>query len=357
MHSHGDLDALRSNRRDAPVKAMILAGGLSTRLYPLTKQVPKPLVPIAGEPNSGHVMRYLHSFGIEDVAINVHYLADKIVSAFGDGSRYGVKLHYLHEEVLLGSAGGVKQMEAFLGDDTFVVVGCDGLTDLRLDALIAFHKKKKSLASIALVEEDDVSHYGVVVTDDDGRIIEFQEKPPKGTERSNLVNTGVYVFEPGIFARIPPGEFWDFGKNVFPQLQRDAAPFYALEMRGAYWADIGTPDEYRQATRDVLEGKVRLLGNARARGFPPDAKLGHDVRLEGDVRIGSQTVLGEDVRVIGPSVIGDRVTVGARARVDSSIVWDGATIGEDARITDSIVGIDYRVEGQATLEGAIVANQ
>ncbi|MDQ2908869.1 MAG: NDP-sugar synthase [Candidatus Eremiobacteraeota bacterium] len=339
------------------MKAMILAGGLSTRLYPLTKQVPKPLVPIAGEPNSGHVMRYLCSFGIEEVAINVHYLADKIVAAFGDGSRYGVKLTYLHEQTLLGSAGGVKQMEAFLGDDTFVVVGCDGLTDLRLNELIAFHQRKKALATIALVPEDDVSHYGVVVVDDDGRIIEFQEKPPKGTERSNLVNTGVYIFEPAIFERIPAGEFWDFGKNVFPELQREAAPFYALEMDGAYWVDIGTPGEYRQATNDVLSGKARLLGSARARGYPADAVLGRNVRLDDDVRIGSAAVLGDGVRVIGPSVIGDRVAVGKDATIEASILWDGATVGKNARLADSIIGVDYAIAPGASLEGVIVANE
>lgn len=339
------------------MKAMILAGGLSTRLYPLTKQVPKPLVPIAGEPNSGHVMRYLCSFGIEEVAINVHYLADKIVAAFGDGSRYGVKLTYLHEETLLGSAGGVKQMEAFLRDDTFVVVGCDGLTDLRLDELVAFHKQRKALATIALVPEDDVSHYGVVVVDKEGRITEFQEKPPTGTERSNLVNTGVYVFQPAIFKRIPAGEFCDFGKNVFPELQREAAPFYALEMKGAYWVDIGTPGEYRQATNDVLSGKARLLGSARARGYPADATLGRDVRLDDDVRIGAGAVLGDGVRVIGPSVLGDRVTVGDGATVEASILWDGAKVGNGARVNQSIVGIDYAVAPGATLQGAIVANE
>ncbi len=339
------------------MKAMILAGGLSTRLYPLTKQVPKPLVPIAGEPNSGHVMRYLRSFGIEDVAINVHYLADKIVSAFGDGSRYGVRLHYLHEETLLGSAGGVKQMEGFLGDDTFVVVGCDGLTDLRLDALIAFHKEKKALASIALVEEEDVSHYGVVIVDPDGRITEFQEKPPKGTERSHWVNTGVYVFEPAIFERIPAGEFWDFGKNVFPELQRDAAPFYGLAMAGAYWVDIGTPDEYRQATRDVLSGKARLLGDARARGYPAAARPPRDLVLGDDVRIGADVVFGEGVRIAGPSVIGDGVRLGDGARIEASILWDGVEVGRDARVVDSIVGIDYSVAPQTTLEAAIVANE
>jgi len=339
------------------VKAMILAGGMSTRLYPLTKEVPKPLVPIAGEPNSGHLLRYLRSFGIEDVAINVHYLADKIVEHFGDGSAYGVKLHYLHEPVLLGSAGGVKQMEDFLRDDTFVVIGCDEITDMRLDALLAFHKKREAVATIGLVHADDVTHYGVVVLDEGGRIVDFQEKPAKGTERSNLVNTGVYVFEPSIFDRIPAGEFWDFGKNVFPELQREGAPFFGMHMAGAYWRDIGTPGEYRLATRDVLEGKVRLLGNARVRGIPSDAILGNDVRVEGDVRVGSRARLGEGARVIGPAVIGDDVIVGAGAVVEDSIVWDRARIGSGARVVDSIVGIDYEIAPGALVEGAIVANE
>jgi len=338
------------------VKAMILAGGLSTRLYPLTKSVPKPLIPIAGEPNSGHLMRYLRSYGIEEVAINVHYLADKIAEAFGDGSQYGVKLTYLHEETLLGSAGGVKQMEEFLNGDTFVVIGCDELTDMRLDTLIAFHKKREAIASIGLVHADDVSQYGVVVVDDEGRIVEFQEKPPKGQEKSHLENTGVYVFEPAIFDRIPASQFWDFGKNVFPDLQRDGAPFYGMEMQGAYWRDIGTPGEYRLGTRDVLEGRLRL-GDARVRGYPPAATLGDDVRIEGDVRIGSRARIGDGVRLIGPAVVGDGVVVGAGATIENSIVWDGARIGKGARVADSIVGIDFEISAGASIEGAIVANE
>jgi len=336
---------------------MILAGGMSTRLYPLTKQVPKPLVPIAGEANSAHVLRYLRSFGIEEVAINVHYLADKIVAAFGDGSQYGLKLHYLHEEKLLGSAGAVKGMEDFLRDDTFVVVGCDGLTNLRLDTLAAFHKERSALATIALVEEDDVSHYGVVVLGEDGRIAEFQEKPAKGTERSHLVNTGVYIFEPDILERIPAGQFWDFGNNVFPELQQSAGAFYALQMKGAYWTDIGTPGEYRKATRDVLEGKISLLGNGRATGYAADAKLGNDVRLEGDVRLGAEVVLGNGVRIIGPSVLGDRVTVGEGSTVEASILWEGSRVGKGAHISDSIVGINYEIRAGATIAGAVVANE
>ncbi len=336
---------------------MILAGGMSTRLYPLTKTVPKPLVPIAGEPNAGHLMRYLRSFGIDEIAINVHYLSEKIVDAFGDGSAYGVTLRYSHEDVLMGSAGGVKRMQDFLGDDTFVVIGCDEVTDMRLDALLAFHKKREAVATIGLVHADDVTQYGVVILDDRGRIVDFQEKPKLGDERSHLVNTGVYVFEPSIFDRIPVDAFCDFGKDVFPHLQRDAAPFYGLAMQGAYWRDIGTPREYREATRDVLEGKVRLLGASRVRGYPADVVLGDDVRIEGDVRIGAGATLGAGARIIGPTVLGDDVEIGAAAVVENAIIWDGVRIGADARVRDSIVGAGYHVAASADVAGAIVANE
>ena len=192
--------------------------------------------------------------------------------ALGDGSQFGVRLHYLYEDRLMGSAGAVKAMQPFF-DETFVVVGCDDLTDLNLDRLVAFHLKREAVATIALVEARDVSHYGVVVTGSDGRILEFQEKPAPGTEKSHLVNTGIYVFEPALLDRIPAGEFFDFGKNVFPALQQERAAFYGLHLPGAYWCDIGTPGEYRRATADVLSGRVRLLGQSRVRGLPSGARL------------------------------------------------------------------------------------
>ena len=337
------------------MKGMILAGGLSTRLYPLTKEIPKPLVPIAGEPNTAHVIRYLHSFGIDEIAINVHYLGDAIEQRFGDGSEFGVRLHYLREPELLGSAGAVKQMEPFF-EDTFVVVGCDDLTDLDLSAVTAFHAEREALATIALVAGSDVSHYGVVVLDARGRIVGFQEKPAPGTEKSKLINTGIYVFEPGIFERIPPATFWDFGKNVFPQLQREGAAFYGLEMPGAYWCDIGTPGEYRRATRDVLEGRVRLSG-PRTAAIAPDAIVGDGVRISGAVRIGRHVRLGDGVQIAGPSVLGDGVVLGPGVRVERSILWDGVSAGEAARISDSIVGNNYAVGAGEELRDAIVANE
>ncbi|MBC5809539.1 MAG: NDP-sugar synthase [Candidatus Eremiobacteraeota bacterium] len=338
------------------MKAMILAGGLSTRLYPLTKSVPKPLVPVANVPNAVHVMRYLRSHGVSDIAINVHYHAAMIRQALGDGSAYGVRLEYLEEAALLGSAGAVKQMESFF-DSTFAVVGCDDLTDIDLERLVAFHREREALATIALVSAPDVTQYGVVVVDARGRIVEFQEKPAPGTEKSNLVNTGVYVFEPGIFGRIAAGAFVDFGKDVFPALQRENAAFYALEMRDAYWCDIGTPSEYRRATEDVLDRRITLLGDAPGVGDLSHASLGAGVQIEGSVIAGTGVTIGAGAQLCGPTVLGNNASVGENAIVERAILWDGASVGSGARVTDSILGRGYAVEDGDTVEGEILANE
>ncbi|MBV8284393.1 MAG: NDP-sugar synthase [Candidatus Eremiobacteraeota bacterium] len=337
------------------MKAMILAGGLSTRLYPLTKQVPKPLVPVAGVPNAVHVIRYLQSFGFDEIAINLHYLSEAIVEALGDGSRFDVRLEYSYEPELLGSAGGVKKLEAFFGEGTFVVVGCDDLTDLPLDRLLAFHRDRGAVATIGLVECDEVDQYGVVVVDDRGKIVGFQEKPPKGTERSKLANTGIYAFEPAIFERIPAATFCDFGKQVFPALQEAAAPFYGYDARGAYWADIGTPGEYRRASYDVVRGAF-AIPHTRGSGVDSTAVLGDGVRIEGPVWVGARARIGDGVAIAGPSVIGDDVLLEPNCRIERSILWEGAIVGAGAALRDSIAGKGYRVEPNATLDGGVVAN-
>ena len=320
---------------------MILAGGMSTRLYPLTKQVPKPLVPVVGSPNAVHLIQYLTSYGFNEIAINVHYLADMIVKALGDGSAYGARIEYLYEKELLGSAGAVKQMQEFLGGESFVVIGCDDLTDMRLDRVVAFHKEKNALATIGLVEREEVDQYGVVVTDASDKITGFQEKPAKGTERSKLVNTGIYVFTPEIFDHIPAGAFYDFGKNVFPALQQAGAAFYGFDARGAQWHDIGTPGEYRAATSAVLTGRLRIPG----------------ISLDGDVWVGESASVAKSARVDGPSVIGEGVHVGDNARIERSIIWQGARIGKGAVLRDAIVGMNYEVAPGTVLEDAIVANE
>ncbi len=334
---------------------MILAGGLSTRLYPLTKQVPKPLVPVAGVPNAVHLIRYLHSYGYDEIAINVHYLADAIVAALGDGSRFGVKLTYLHEAQLMGSAGAVKAMESFFGADDFVVVGCDDLTDLPIDKLVAEHRRHGAVATIGLVVRPQVDQYGVVVLGEDGRITGFQEKPAPGTERSKLVNTGIYAFSPAIFEHIPALTFYDFGKQVFPDLLAAGAAFYGYDARDAYWCDIGTPSEYRRASDDVVNGIFRIPGT-RANGAAADARIDASAQVDANVWIGAGAEIGAHARVSGPAVVGDRVTIGEGAQIDGSILWEGAQVGDGATLRDTIVGIGYAVPAEARLTGAVVAN-
>lgn len=334
------------------MKAMILAGGLSTRLYPLTRLVPKPLVPIAGEPNAAHLMRYLKSHGISDIGLNVYYLAEKITQAFGSGEQYGVNLKYSHEEVLAGSAGAVKRMQNFF-QETFVVIGCDALTNIDLTKLIAFHRANKSLATIALCPAEDVDQFGVVIVDDKGRVQEFQEKPKRGEERSKLVNTGIYVFEPEIFDHIPAKEFSDFGHDVFPAVLAAGLPFYALEMHGAYWTDIGTPAEFRRATEDVLSGKMVPAG-ARNVGIPMSAMVADDVQIIGNVRLGEKARIGRGVRIVGPSVIGDNVEIESGVTIESSILFDKAKVGKNSTLRNTVVGLHYDVPAATRLIETVV---
>ncbi|HYL26924.1 MAG TPA: NDP-sugar synthase [Candidatus Nitrosotalea sp.] len=333
---------------------MILAGGLSTRLYPLTKLVPKPLVPVAGIPNAAHLLHYLRAYGFDEIAINVHYLADAIVETLGDGSRFGVRLHYSYEPELLGSAGGVKKLERFFADEPFLVIGCDEVTDLRLDRLQAFHRDRNALATIGLVQCDEVEQYGVVVLDDRAKIVGFQEKPAKGTEKSKLANTGVYFFSPAIFEQIPADVFYDFGKQVFPALQSAGMPFYGFDARGAYWADIGTPNEYRRASFDVVRGVVQIP-HTHPNGVDASARIAAGARIEGPVRIGASTRIGENVSIVGPSVIDDGVRIERGARIERTICWQDATIGAEAQLCDTVVGREYAVPAAAVLNGALVA--
>ncbi|HVA33887.1 MAG TPA: NDP-sugar synthase [Candidatus Baltobacteraceae bacterium] len=335
---------------------MILAGGLSTRLYPLTKQVPKPLVPVAGAPNAVHLIRYLRAYGYDQIAINTHYLADAITDALGDGSRWGVELHYSYEPELLGSAGGVKKVQAFFGNEPFVVVGCDEMTDLPLDRLVAFGRERNAIATIGLVQCEEVDQYGVVVLDANGKIVGFQEKPAKGTERSKLVNTGIYAFSPAIFDCIPAEQFYDFGKQVFPALQAAGEPFYGFDARGAYWADIGTPGEYRRASYDVVRETFTIPGT-RPNGVDPSAVMGDGVQTQGALWIGARARIGDGATIVGPSIIGDDVTVEPNAHLERAILWEGATVGSGATVRDSIVGKNYRVAPGAVLDDAVVANE
>ena len=318
------------------MRGMILAGGLSTRLYPLTLKLPKPLVPVLDRPVVAHVLDYLERFGVGDVAINIHYFSDAVRQFVGDGSAWHANVTYLHETELMGSAGAVKQLAARF-TETFVVIGCDDVTTIDLHEAIAFHRSRKATATIVLARADDVRQYGVVVTDEDGRIRSFQEKPTPGTELSKLVNTGVYIFEPSVLEHIPANTFYDFGKQVFPHLLRSEERFFGM-VQDAYWCDIGTPAEYRRVHRDALEGRVRLT--------PSAGSVVHN-----GVLIGHNASVDPTANVVAPSCIGSNASVGGGAIIERSILWAGAKIGSGARVSDAVIGSGVSVEAGALVEG------
>ena len=237
------------------MRAVVMAGGEGTRLRPLTTNVPKPLLPVVGEPIMGHLLRLLRRHGVGEAVVTVQYLAGSIRSYFGDGAEYGVALSYATEAVPLGTAGSVKNAEEGLRGEPFLVISGDALTDIDLSRPIEFHHANDALVTVALSRKPNVLEFGNVITDESGRIERFIEKPTWGQVFSDTVNTGIYVMAPEVLARIPADERIDWSADVFPELLADGERLFGF-VTSEYWEDVGTIDSYLSVQRDVLNGRV-----------------------------------------------------------------------------------------------------
>jgi len=342
------------------LKAMILAAGVGSRLEPLTCNIPKPMVPVANRPAMEHIIRLLEKSGIRDIAANLWYLPQKVQDYFGSGEKWGVSLTYSLENELLGTAGGVKQLEKFF-DETFIVISGDALTDIDIGHLVKVHKERNALATIALKPVSDPRQFGVVITDDAGRIQSFQEKPAPSEALSCLANTGIYIFEPGIFAYIPAGEVYDFGKQVFPRLVGDGLPFYGHVIND-YWCDIGSLTQYRLAHYDVLSGQVKIsIPGMWSRGA---IYVGEGAYIAPNAAIGSKVIVGanchicEGVEIFGETVIGDNCIIDSGAAVFGSIIWNNTRLERDTRLVECVVGSEcYLKEGSVIGAGVILSDE
>ncbi len=345
---------------------MILGAGIGSRLDPLTRSLPKPLVPIVGKPVMGHLLDLLARHGISDVMVNVQYLGHKIQESIGDGSAYGMRVSYSVEQELCGDAGGVKRVEAFFRNpddptEPFLVLGGDDLTDTDLSRLIAFHQDKGATATLAVTPVDDPSEYGIVVLDDanGGRITRFQEKPKPGEAFSNLANTGIYCFQPKVFDYIPAGTFFGFGNNVFPALM-NAGEIVAGLPSNAYWKDVGNLAIYRQAQRDCMDGKCNVeFGVSPMRKAYPgqwvdvDALIIPGAELVGPVVIGSNAHIEGNVKDY--SVVGEKSVVEVGATIVNSILWPGAVVKAGTHLENCVVGEGVTVQSShAIFNGLIV---
>ena len=330
------------------MRAMVLAAGLGTRLRPLTYEITKPMVPVLDRPVMAHILDLLGRHGFEEVIANLHYHPDSIKEHFGE------RLTYRYEQELLGTAGGVRACAEFFGEDSFIVISGDALTDIDLTALAARHRDSGGVATLAVKKVSDTREYGVVLHDRDGRITGFQEKPHPDEALSDLGNCGIYVFRPEIFDYFPARPFVDWAKDVFPTLLAGDVPFHIHEIR-EYWNDVGSLAELRQGTFDALRGELRLdvagvevspgvvladvdgaVGGADGDGggaSPPS-----DAQLEGPIWIGQDVQIGSGVRLMGPVVLGDGAVIGEHAQLRETIVFPGTKVEAESILIGAIAG-------------------
>ena len=341
------------------MKAMVLAAGKGTRLFPLTGEVPKPLAPVADTPIIEHIFDLLATHGIEEAYVNIHYLADALLEAYGEETHInGMSMHLVREKELTGTAGGAKYLAKTASpsgfEETFIVVSGDALTDIDLKELLDFHKKKGALATIALRRVSDTSEFGVVEVDEQSNIVSFQEKPDPREAVSTLANTGIYIFEPKVLEYIPEDTFFDFARDVFPRLLEEGEKFVGCEGQ-FYWSDIGTLEAYRQAQYDVLSGRVRVKVSGEKRGesvwVGENAQVHPSARLESCVVVGGDAVIGRGVFLSGYVVVGTDCWVRPNATIKRSILLPGASVGDGAYLEDCIVGHGYDVRAGETIRG------
>ncbi len=322
---------------------MILAAGGATRLYPLTHTLPKPMVPVLNIPVIEHLIELLARHGFTDIMVNLHYLHRVISDYLQDGSRWGVRIHYSHEQELMGTAGGVRKVADFF-DETFLVIGGDDLTDLNLTEMLAFHREKKAVASIAVSPVLEPTEFGVAEIDEDNRVTWFLEKPrpEQHQQPGGWSNTGVYLFEPAIFEHIPARSVFDFGKQLFPELVRTRSAFFGYPIGKAYWCDVGNHLHYRQAHYELLDGKskVRIPGKE----IRPHVWVEEGAEISPQASVMPPALIGAGVRieagaiVEGPVVLGAGTIVEGQARVQGSILWDRCRILKRAEICECLVG-------------------
>ncbi|MEE3715495.1 NDP-sugar synthase [Tumidithrix elongata RA019] len=343
------------------MKAMILAAGKGTRIRPITNIMPKPMIPIMQKPVMEFLVELLRQHGFDQVMVNVSHLSEEIENYFRDGQKFGVQMAYSFEGKIvdgqlvgaaLGSAGGLKKIQDFspFFDSTFVVMCGDALIDLDLTQVVNWHRQKKALATVVMktVPKSEVSSYGVVVTDDDGKILQFQEKPSVEDALSNNINTGIYIFEPEILDYIPSGMEFDIGGDLFPKLVAAGAPFYATAM-DFQWVDIGKVPDYWQAIQGVLTGSiknVKVPGHEVKPGIFTGLNVSVNwdkVEIEGPVYIGGMTRIEDGAKIIGPTMIGPNCHVCSGASVERSVIFEYSRLS-DVRLVDKLVFGRYCVD-------------
>ena len=326
------------------MKAVVMAGGFGTRIQPLTNSRPKPMLPIMNKPMMEHTMMMLRDLGIKEFIVLLYFKPEIIQDYFKDGSDFGIKITYVVPDGDYGTAGAVKLAQEHIGDDNFIIISGDLVTDFDFEKLFDFHKSKKAKLSIGLTSVENPLQFGVVIANEDDVIEKFLEKPSWGEVFSDTINTGIYIIEPEILDYIPKNENFDFAKDLFPSLMQKEIPLMACNLSG-YWRDVGNPESYREVFEDILNHKVNFKIHGEVKKYP-----------DGVLYTFGKYELDSSVEIIGTVVLDKNVTVKKGAKLNNVVIGENVTIGNSCKIRNSVFWEDIEVEKNVSLDNSVICN-
>jgi mannose-1-phosphate guanylyltransferase/phosphomannomutase len=345
------------------MKAVVLAGGFGTRIKPLTYSLPKPMLPLAGKPILEHVIHLLQNHGISEVIFLLYFQPEVIMNHFHDGKEFGMKINYVIPPEDYGTAGAVKFASEYLkGDDPFLIISGDLLTDVDLTSFIEYHNNKNALVTIGLTSVKDPLQFGIVITDNEGKVMKFLEKPGWGEVFSDSINAGMYVVDPTALNFIPGRQTFDFSHDLFPRLLGEGKPIYGYSLRG-YWRDIGDPTSYWEANIDILAGKARVKGKGKRLDLVgKDIWLGENVDIATDAELEGTVIIGEGVKIMGKtrindSIIGDHSVIHRGANIIKSILWNDTLVDENSWVEGSVICSNVKIGKEVKTEPGVVVSE
>ncbi|WP_457743746.1 sugar phosphate nucleotidyltransferase [Sulfurimonas sp.] len=344
------------------MKAVVMAGGFGTRIQPLTHSIPKPMLPIMNKPMMEHTMMMLRDLGIKEFIVLLYFKPEVIQDYFKDGSDFGIKITYVVPDGDYGTAGAVKLAEEYIGDENFIIISGDLVTDFNFQKLFDFHKKKKSKLSIGLTSVENPLQFGVVIANEENVIEKFLEKPSWGEVFSDTINTGIYIIEPEILEYIPASENFDFAKDLFPLLMKKEIKLMAYSLKG-YWRDVGNPESYREVYEDILSAKVNFKIDGKKNKYPDgllysdqEYKLDKSIEIIGTVQLGKNVKLGKNVR-LNNVVIGDNVEIKADSKIRNSIFWENIVVGKNAKFDNCLICNDTIIDKNVTAKAGLILSE
>ncbi|MCK9374216.1 MAG: sugar phosphate nucleotidyltransferase, partial [Sulfuricurvum sp.] len=341
------------------MKAVVMAGGFGTRIQPLTNSIPKPMLPIMNKPMMEHTIMALKELGIKEFIVLLYFKPEVIKDYFKDGSELGIKITYVVPDDDYGTAGAVKRAQEYIGNENFIIISGDLVTDFDFQKIFDYHKAKNSRLTITLTSVENPLEFGVVIANEEGRIEKFLEKPSWGEVFSDTINTGIYIIEPEILDYIPKNENFDFAKDLFPLLMREGISLMAGYAEG-YWRDVGNPESYRDVYDDILSGKIKLTMGGIPEKHPEGVLITEEATpLDSSIDIIGIVVLGKNVTIkrgvkLSNVVIGDNVTIGQGSKIRNTVIWDNVEIGKNAKMDGCVICNNNQIGKNVTVKAGMI---